>query len=192
MKQTHFHFSKNWTHRWSHGGSLRNLRRGRSSRPLSSRDPVHVVLKAQKLKIKGGFRTYRRYFLILHLVQKYSHRFFVKVEQISIQGDHIHLLIRASRRRGFQSYFRVLSGQIAQQFEKRSLVTDTPAHSPQLRKGLWMHRPFTRVVRGWKAYRTVRDYIQLNEKEALGDIPYQKDRLQGLSEQDRKALWEWG
>jgi len=45
------------------------------------------------------------------------------------------------------------------------------------------------VVREWKAYKIVRDYIQLNEKKALGEIPYQKRRLKGLSMQDWQILW---
>ncbi|MEK6774303.1 MAG: hypothetical protein AABY64_10205 [Bdellovibrionota bacterium] len=37
---------------------------GRGARPLSSKAPVHLVLKANKECLRGGFRTYRRYFLI--------------------------------------------------------------------------------------------------------------------------------
>ena len=57
-------------------------------------------------------------------------------------------------------------------------------------KGLWRHRPFSRVVRGWRAYKIVRNYIQLNEKEALGHIPYRKERLKGLSTSEWQTLWK--
>ncbi|MGZ5279967.1 MAG: transposase, partial [Pseudobdellovibrionaceae bacterium] len=222
----------NWRHRYSHGGLLRQKRAGRGARPLSSKEPIHLVFKANKDVIKGGFRSYRRFALIHHLLQKYQAKFFIKIEQVSIQGDHIHLLIRTSRRSLFQNFFRVLAGQIAQRFEKEGLLSvavaktlvnrSTPENSkaaaspthvtgtptgfgsiPGLRRNekiikseeavrrsdsertlesvmlpqgkltrLWKHRPFTRVVKGFKAYKTVREYIQLNEKEALGDIPY--------------------
>jgi hypothetical protein len=215
------------------------------------------------------------------LVQKYKFKFYVKVEQLSIQGDHLHLLIRTTRRSNYQSFFRVVAGQIAQQFEKEGLltlsVTDTPQHVARTQAGgsqkhrrakklagensqhqagpgpaparkqrenqvvtdtpkdfalaqarrfkardqvevhesinahgpiepgdlnqeaakpgrktlmkLWKYRPFTRVVKSRKAYQTVRDYIQLNEKEAIGEIAYQKRRLKGLSENEWEALW---
>jgi hypothetical protein len=55
--------------------------------------------------------------------------------------------------------------------------------------GLWKYRPFSRVVRGYKAYRIVRDYVQLNEKEITGQIPYRKQRLKGLSSSEWEALW---
>jgi hypothetical protein len=54
---------------------------------------------------------------------------------------------------------------------------------------LWKYRPFTRVIRGFKAYRIVRDYIQLNELEARGKIPYRKARLRGLSAGEWELLW---
>ncbi len=52
-----------------------------------------------------------------------------------------------------------------------------------------MQRPFTRVVKGYRAYRTVQDYVQLNELEALGKIPYRKARLSGLRKEERDGLW---
>jgi hypothetical protein len=61
--------------------------------------------------------------------------------------------------------------------------------SPPARVSLWKYRPFTRVVRGYKAYKIVRDYIQLNEKEATGEIRYSKQRLRGLREEDLSRLW---
>jgi REP element-mobilizing transposase RayT len=149
-------------------------------------------------------------------MQKYSQKFFIKIEQVSIQSDHIHCLIRTSRRSNFHYFFRVVAGQIAQQFENlellnspaptwskslptvmpktllkmkkeedQSSVTDTPR--AELR--LWKYRPFSRVVRGYKAYLIVRDYIQLNEKEATKVIRYSKSRLKGLSLGDWELLW---
>ncbi|MGZ5279821.1 MAG: hypothetical protein ACXWC9_07765, partial [Pseudobdellovibrionaceae bacterium] len=166
--------------------------------------------------IRGGFRLHRRFALIHHLLQRYQLKFFIKIEQVSIQSDHIHLLIRTTRRSLYQNFFRVVAGQIAQRFEKEgwlsaASVTDTPtsfgSKAGFLRKEkvvgieetpmfaqtkvsrLWKHRPFTRVVKGYSAYKIVRDYIQLNEREALGDIPYRSQRLKGLSSSEWEILW---
>ena len=209
MKQLIFK-TTSWKHRFSHGGELRKLRAGRKARSLSSKDPIHLVMKANRETIRGGFRSYKRYFLIQKLVRIYSKRFFIKIEQVSIQGDHVHLLIRISRRSLCHSFLRVLSGQIAQQFQDQGLtafnavekkdkylpkstslkeekaVTDTPKHRSRMR--LWKYRPFTQVVKGYRAYRTVRDYISLNEAEALGVISYLETRLRGLPENQLQAL----
>ena len=203
-----------------HGGSLRNKRHGRGQRPLSCKESLHVVFKINRIVLKTqSFRTHQNFKLSREIIQKYADRFFVKIEQISIQGDHIHCMVRTTRRSFFHHFFRVASGQIAQQFEKtdklrvvvderfqnsqrvksgRNLknVTDTQRRTMTKQKNivkrklkLWMYRPFTRVVRGRTDYKNVRNYIQLNEKEALGEIIYKKDRLRGLSTAEWEVLW---
>lgn len=172
---------------YSHGGVLRQKRRGRKQRPLSSRAAVHLVFKARRELLKeSSLRGRKSFFLCHQILKKYARRFFVKIEQVSIQGDHIHLLIRCSRRSQFHAFFRVCAGQIAQVFEKQNLiktsgVTDTPK--------LWKYRPFTRVVMSFTAEKIIRNCIQLNEQEARGMIRYTKLRLKGLSSLDWQILW---
>jgi REP element-mobilizing transposase RayT len=117
----------NWQHRFCHGGSLRNKRAGRGSRSLSTKEPLHVVFKVNRERLRhGGLRHGVTYTLIHQIIRRYAKRFFVKVEQVSIQGDHCHLLIRAPRRAKFLNFFRVVSGQIAQRMEKEGLLVALP------------------------------------------------------------------
>jgi putative transposase len=209
MKQ--FSFEKiYWAHRFSHGGSLRQKRAGRRARPLSTKEPIHIVLKAHRQVTGTGFRQSQRFALIHQLIRKYSKKFYVKVEEISINSDHLHFVVRASRRSLFQHFLRVLAGQIAQQLEKEGLlknqilyVTDTPGihgnsdsqgkvptkQSQKTKLRLWKYRPFTRVVRGYKAYKTLLSYVRLNEKEARGEIRYKKQRLRDLNPDEWALLW---
>ncbi len=139
--------------------------------------------------MRGGLRGSKSQKIIKFLFQKYAKKFFVRIDQLTIQHDHIHVIVRSPRRFYFQSFFKVIAGQIAQVFQTKGLLkpddellkpnqgmTDTPRGT-----GLWKYRPFTRVIRGWKVYGIVRGYMQLNELEALGHIPYRKLRLKGLS-----------
>ncbi len=199
-----------------HGGEHRKKRHGRGRRQLSCKESLHVVFKINRIVLKTqSLRTHQNFKLSHEIILKYADRFFVKIEQISIQGDHIHCLVKTCRRSFFHHFFRVVSGQIAQQFEKTDKlrhvvderfknklrnVTDTPKNiqrrtsskginSIKRKLKLWMYRPFSRVVRGYKAYKVVRNYIQLNEKEALGIILYKKNRLRGLSLAEWEILW---
>ncbi len=176
-----------------HGGLLRKKRKGRTSRPLSKKEPLHLVFKAHRHLIREcSFRGTRSFRLIQILVRRYAVRFQIRVDQISVQGDHLHLLVRCSHRFFFQAFFRVLAGQIAQRFQKEGLlrfVTDTSATTTKSKLKLWMYRPFSRIVRGFRAYRIVRDYIQLNEQEARGVIRYNARRLAGLSAGEWSLLW---
>lgn len=181
MKQQNF-FKTPSKHRFCHGGSLRNSSRGRGARPLSTKDPHHIDFKINKAAVKGGLRSAKNFSLMSQLLYKYSKKFFVKVEQFSIQHDHAHLLIRATKRSHFQYFFRVLAGQFSQK------MTDTPNEKHQGIK-VWKYRPFSRVIKGYKSYQIVRDYIQLNTKEAEGR-PYAKTRLRGLSQEQLRELWQ--
>ncbi|WP_413294448.1 transposase [Bdellovibrio sp. HCB185ZH] len=180
-QQTFSALQVHWQYRYCHGGALRKSSRGRGVRPLSSKDPLHLVFKVNKSAVKRGLRHPRTFALINMLLKKYSFKFFVRVEQASVQNDHIHLLVRAHRRTSLQSFFRVLAGQFAQ------VLTDTFSRKGEGPK-VWKYRPFSRVIRGYKPYLVVRDYIQLNELEVLGR-PYSKSRLRGLTQEQMRELW---
>ncbi|WP_413293010.1 transposase [Bdellovibrio sp. HCB185ZH] len=180
-QQTFSSLQTNWKYRYCHGGTLRKSSKGRRARPLSSKEPIHLVFKVNKTAVRGGLRTPRTFSLINSLLKKYSRKFYVRVEQHSIQNDHIHILLRGGKRSQMQSFFRVLAGQFAQR------LTDTFDTKHEGEK-IWKHRPFSRVVKGYRPYRIVRDYIQLNEREAQGR-PYSKSRLRGLTQEQLTELW---
>ena len=180
---TQFSIAKKYTkNKYSFGGVLRNTRRGRKSRPLSTRSAIHLVFKVDKTKIRKGLRSLIGFKICQKTIKTYSKRFFVKIEQLAICGDHIHILVRFSKRSLGKYFFRVVAGQIAQEFKNNGLwVTDT--------QSIWKYRPFTRVVFGAKAFEIAKNYVRLNEQEAKGKIPYRKERLRGLTPEEWKILW---
>jgi len=180
----------------AHGGELRRHRCGRKARPLSTRKPIHLIFKSNYKTL----RTPRRFMLVQRVLQIYAVMFYVKLEQVSIQGDHVHLMIRTSRRSNYQAFFRVVAGQIPQRLEKLGLFLKPAPQRPNKKRDVtdtpkslkfWRCRPFTRIIRGRRDFHNVRDYIQLNELEALGRVKYRPLRLKGLSSIERfKLLWE--
>lgn len=186
--------SKDLKTRYNHGGRLRSLRAGRGFRPINTRDPLHIVFKCNSRLLRTrSLRTHQNFREIQKIFKRYSQRFHIGIEQISIQRDHIHLLIRTLRRALLLNFLRVSAGQIAQRFQTlKFMVTDTPevtARRKAQKAKFWIFRPFSRLVKGLRGYRIVRNYIQLNEKEALGQIPYRKERLRGLTSEEWKILW---
>jgi hypothetical protein len=109
---------------YQHGGELRRKRAGRGKRPLSTKDSLHVVFKMNREAHPQGLRTYKSYALSTQVINRFATRFFIKVIQVSIQGNHIHMLIRAHKRSLFHHFFRVVAGQIAQGLGR--CMTDTP------------------------------------------------------------------
>ncbi len=152
-----------------HGGQHRKKRSGRGSRPLSTKQSHHIVFKVQKENlVNKSFRHPKNFAFVQRLLN--------------------HLLAKSSRRANFHNFFRVFSGQIAQNLK----VTDTPKSKESIRGRairLWESRPFTRIVIGFKNLAVTKNYIQLNEKEVTGCISYRKQRLRGMLEKDWKILW---
>ena len=106
-------FLKSSQFQFQHGGELRRKRAGRGKRPLSTKDSLHVVFKMNRVVHRPGLRHYKSYALSMRVIDQYAKRFSIKIIQISIQGNHIHMLIRAYRRSLFHHFFRVVAGQIA-------------------------------------------------------------------------------
>ena len=179
-------FNSPWKFRYNHGGVLRNKRRGRKARPLSTKAPLHLVFKTERKHLQRGLRSPLGFYIIQKVIKKFAAHFFVKIEQLSINHDHIHMLVRFTKRTQGLHFLRVVAGQIAQEFQKARFlkVTDTPNTLK-----LWKYRPFTRVIKGYKPYQIVKNYIQLNEKEASGKIKYKTQRLRGLSLSESEILW---
>jgi len=168
------------------------------------------VFKADRRSIKRGFRSPLGFLITKEILKKYSKRFFVKIEQAAICQDHIHLIIRLSKRSLGQHFLRVVAGQIAQQFQNKGMlvtdtqklshvgkesVTDTQSLSGQghgasaSTRKLWKYRPFTRVVKSFRAFKTLRCYVRLNHLESIKKIPYRKARLRGVLPHEYGLLW---
>ena len=88
------------------------------------------------------------------LVRSIAEKHGVKIYEYANVGSHLHLLIKLRNRPSWSPFIRELTGRIAQ-------LTATK----------WLHRPYTRIVRGWKkAYRIAKEYVRLNILEADGMI----------------------
>ena len=140
-------FAKHFARNLSFGGSL--LKRGtnpKRARPLDSKRPVHLVLRAEK----STMRQPRHYARVNEIVSDVARRRGLRIYEYANVGNHLHLLLKLPRRRAWNAFIREVTGRIA-----------------RLTRVRWANRPFTRVVAGWrKAYRAVKDYVRLNRFEA--------------------------
>lgn len=99
--------------------------------------------------------------LVNAAVGEISKRHGVKIYKYANLGNHLHILVKIPSVRRWSAYIRELTGRIAQLVKEQVPSEDT----------FWLHRPFTRIVRGWrKAYRTAKEYVELNQLEAEGHI----------------------
>lgn len=133
------------------GGSLLvGKRKRKRARPLCTKRPINVVLKARDFGIAKGTKTAKSE------IQKAARRWGIKIYRLSVLSDHIHLLIGIPTRLAYRFFIQRVCGAIA------------------LKLGLtWLYRPFTRVVEWGRDFKRTCGYVEMNDLEAWGLIPYQ-------------------
>lgn len=144
---------KGFDRRTTFGGQLLKGN-ARTARPIDSKLPLHLVLRSHG---KVSMRSPRLYKRVQELVERVTKKYGVTLYEWSNVGNHLHFVIRVTKRQLWSSFIRELTGRIA-------LAANT-------KERFWIYKPFTRVVMGWrKAFRQVKDYVTLNRHEAEGVI----------------------
>ncbi|MBI2605058.1 MAG: transposase [Deltaproteobacteria bacterium] len=95
-----------------YGGGLERGRR-KTYRPFDSKKPVHVVMRAGRARGEWSLLRPANRKTVDHIVRTYAKRFRVRVMEFQNVGNHLHLLVQASRRRDFRSFMRTIPAQIA-------------------------------------------------------------------------------
>lgn len=127
----------------------------KGARPLDSKMPLHLVLRARE----STMRLPKFFGRINRVIDKTADKYGVRIYESANVGNHIHLVIKISDRKTWSAFIRELTGGIAQ-----IAKSNKPGR-------FWIHRPFTRVIRSWKkAFRAALDYVHLNRLEAEGHI----------------------
>lgn len=147
------------------GGKYLNKSHAKSHRPLSTKDPIHLVLRSKKAKGALSFLHHKQFRKVNGLVSQIAKKYGIRIYDYANVGNHLHILVKLRSIPGWKAFIRELTGRLAQ------VVQGLGARDKQ--KGFWDQRPFTRIVRGWrKAYRIMKDYMIKNKLEAEGLIPH--------------------
>lgn len=136
-----------------YGGDLIESKR-KMQRPLSSKKALHLVLKAGKPVL------YLHKAWIEKEIQRLGKKFQICVYKTAVNFDHVHFALRISSRKNYISFIRSLTGILAR----------------KLGKNLWKLLPFSRVVSWGRDFQKLLKYLEKNQKEAAGDVPYQPRR----------------
>jgi putative transposase len=162
-----------------HGGSLA-VRKRRSKRPLNIKQSHHITMKSHHAIGQRSLFKHKK--MILKLIQKYSQKFRVKVYEYAIQGNHIHLLVKAMTRFELQNFFRVIAGHTAQRILKDHPLKQSAGGAPGVaenkrgcaknQRKFWSYLLYSRIVTWGREFKTVVRYIQRNTLELLQVIAY--------------------
>ncbi len=93
------------------GRFLHEKRRGR--RPLSTREPIHLIMRSSWAKGAHSFTQPRNKRAIESLIHTLAQKYGVRIYRKAIVGNHLHFILRIHNRETYKSFVRVLSGKIA-------------------------------------------------------------------------------
>ena len=141
------------------GGSLTDKSNPKTKRPLDSKMPIHLVLKANKSVLRLP-KTFKQ---VTTTLEKKSKKYGVKIYRQANVGNHIHLVVRLTNRKLWNGFIRDFTSTLSHELRTLGVLAKE--------QKLWKYRPFTRIVSGWKkAFKSLLNYIFLNQLEAEGAI----------------------
>ena len=158
------------------GGTLMRKAKHRTSRPVSTKSPMHLVLKSSQAKGSWSFLHKENQKILRLLIAQQCRKYGVKLLQYANGGNHLHLLVKFPSRQVYLRFIRSMTCAIAMKVTK---VNKFSYDNKQLSKKLkfWDYRPFSTVVDNFRQLNIVKDYINLNILESLGILKYQEARL---------------
>jgi REP element-mobilizing transposase RayT len=150
----------------AYGGDLLKTRKGRSqSRPLDTKNTMHLILKSLKATGEWSFWKPKNKNEINRIIAKFSKKYGVKICSMANVGNHLHFQIKLSNRHTYDPFIRAITSAIAMAVTGASKINKFKLEA---KDRFWDRRPFTRVVKGYKAYLNLRDYIEINRLEGFG------------------------
>jgi len=140
--------------RTRHGGDVRRGQR-KLDRPVSTRRPMHLVLTSHRARGPWSLRKHDR--AIREVLRRMARRFDVRIYDFANVGSHLHLVLRARRREGFQAFLRSFAGIVARR------ITGARRARPSGR--FFDALAWSRVVTWGRDYWGLRHYVFRNEIE---------------------------
>lgn len=151
MKQVHFGFINNY--RAEFGGSLLKKGGRKTQRPLSTKCPIHLVLKSSE-----RFRLFNpRNKQVDLLLRRQAARFQIQIFDFAVNWSHIHLLIQIPDRKNYVAFIRSFTAQLVRLFAQ---------HMAYPLKGLFELRPYTKILSWGRQFKNAFQYQKLNQLEA--------------------------
>jgi len=158
MRQMGFSFIKNYKKEF--GGS-QLLGKRKTRRPLSTKAPIHLVLRASHHKIFAPGDKY-----LTALLHAECRKYKIKLYDFAFNWTHVHVLIKLPNR---EAYVKMI----------RSLTSKVVAHVSQIMgwdfSGLFSLRPFTKILSWGKQFQNALMYQAINKAEAQGGSRARRD-----------------
>ncbi len=163
----HFRFFSPTDHRSARafGGAYLRNSHAKTRRPISSKTPMHLVMRSRLARGRHSLLFYER--AVQKIIARQARRFGVRVYRLRNAGNHLHLLILPPSRKSFQGFSRAITGLIV----RRVLGAEKASAVFQKGSRFWDQRPFSRLLHWGREYKIVADYLVEESVQAMGFFP---------------------
>jgi REP element-mobilizing transposase RayT len=167
MKQINFGFIKSYKN--SFGGS-QMLGKRKTKRPLSTKKPIHLILKSTQTGVfSPGNKSLEQ------LITLQAAKFNVQIYEYALNWSHIHLVIRLKQQNDYTKFIRALTSILAQRIYanqrrlRKNILTlkGTGRNALRISK-VFTLRPFTRILEWGRDFKVTLSYQIFNQREARG------------------------
>src|SRR6266568_1844984 len=93
--------------RAEHGGDLSKGRR-KQARPVAVKRPMHLVLRASRAKGSYSMLTKDNHMKVQNILFGRARLYQVKIHKFANVGNHLHLVVQAKTKKGFQQFLRTV------------------------------------------------------------------------------------
>ncbi len=150
-----------------HFGGLLLKGNAKVARPISTKEPIHLVLKsAYAVGTQSMLQTYnvKR---IDKIIRSHAKLCRIRIYHLVNVGNHLHLVIKLDDRKLFAKFVRTITGLIARHVLKKERgPQNSDNKTKKNRYSFWVARPFTRLISWGKDYKFVARYIKKNNNQA--------------------------
>lgn len=156
------------------GGSLLKNSHAKLKRPISTKKPMHLVLRSSLARGAKSFLKAKNSARIRAIIKKQAQINGVKIYGVANRGDHFHLLVRPRSRKAYLNFVRAITGLVARVITntQRGKVLSKAADSGQrTAASFWDQRPFSRIVDWGRSFTLTKKYLLQNAIEAIGFTP---------------------
>ena len=154
----------------------------KTGRTLSTKQPIHLILKSSFATGTYSFLQKHHQAKIQSLVHTHASKWKIKIFHFVNVGNHLHLVIQLTERKSFAPFIRALSGLIARQVlgaqrgAKKLVRNAKDFDALATQQGLvdfkslldrfWDARPFTRIVNWGRDFQNLAGYMNKNINQA--------------------------
>lgn len=143
------------------GGSLLKNSNPKEKRPVSTKHPMHIVLRSSHTYGGRSFLSKKNRHAIDGILKRQSKKWGIRLYRYENVGNHIHILLRTSHRVCLNGFLRSVAGLIA-----RHVLGAERGNAKSIK--FWCARPFSRIVSWGRDYKSVLRYFEKNQLQALG------------------------